>query len=312
VPYGGTFRLETGERWTAIETSDFNLFARYLTEGADAIRPVLAERSAIGFNLLRVWTAFWGGPTFTAEIGRLIPSEHPEMYAKLQPFASLCASYGLYVEFTAFCADVVPGHWESLGAALQDQTNVLIELVNEHGAYPSNLDPQDFQPLPGVVCSHGSSASQAVPVRPWWHYETSHWVNVYQWPRKCGHNSLEFSEGAENLPASHVPVIANENTRPDQDGNVNHFYDAAAGAALLCAGSAFHSPSGKKSALFDARDRSFAEAWVAGARSVRLEFQDGRYRHAAELEGPNAGATGERVYQRVLSDGRAETVHIRP
>jgi hypothetical protein len=211
------------------------------------------------------------------------------------------------VEFTAFCADVVPGHWESLGAALQDQTNVLIELVNEHGAYPSNLDPQDFQPLPGIVCSHGSSASQAVPVRPWWQYETSHWVNVFEWQRKTGHNSMEFSQGADQLAASHVPCLANENTRPDQDGNLHHFTDAAAGAALLCAGSGFHSPSGKKSALFSAHDRTFAEAWVAGCKSVNLAYQDGRYVHEIAMEGPE----DLRVYSRVNPDGSRETVEIR-
>lgn len=301
------FRLETGERWTAIECSDFALLQHFLEQGSDATRPVLEERAAVGFNLLRVWTAFWGGPTFTAEIGRLYPPEHPEMYERLPDFLALCASYGLYVELTAFCADVVPGHWEALGAVLPLCTNVLVELVNEHGAYPSNLNPQQFAPLTGVVCSHGSSASQAVPVRPWWDYETSHWVNVFEWQRKTGHNSMEFSQGADQLPASHVPCLANENTRPDQDGNINHFHDAAAGAALLCAGSGFHSPSGKKSALFDARDRAFAEAWVAGCRSVNLDYQDGRYHHPIELEGPD----DLRVYQRILADGSAFAVRIR-
>jgi hypothetical protein len=307
VPSGGCFRQKTGERFTAIECSDFNLYGRYLQEGEDVVRAVLEERASIGFNMLRVWTAYWGPPQFEAEIGRLVPAEHPEMYQRLPDFLLLCASYGLYVELTAFTGNVIAGHWDALGAVLPDCPNVLLELVNEHGAYPSDLDPQQFAPLPGVVCSHGSSASQAVPVRPWWHYETSHWVNVFEWQRKTGHNSMEFCQGAEALPASHVPCLANENTRPDQDANEMHFYDAAAGAALLCAGSCFHSQSGKKSALFDARDRDYAEAWVTGCESVNLDYQDGRYRHASELEGED----DLRVYQRVNPDGTRETAVIR-
>jgi hypothetical protein len=307
VPTGGSFRLKTGERFTAIQCSDFNLYGRYLQEGDDVVRAVLAERADVGFNLLRVWTAYTGGPKFTAEIGHLVPAEHPDYYDRLPGFLALCASYGLYVELTAFTGDVIPGHWEALGAVLPNCSNVLLELVNEHGAYPSNLDPRRFAPLEGVVCSHGSSASQAVPVRPWWHYETSHWVNVYEWQRKTGHNSMEFCVGADGLVASHVPCLANENTRPDQDANEIHFYDAAAGAALLCAGSCFHSPSGKKSALFSDHDRDCAEAWVAGCQSVNLDYQDGRYRHAIELEGDD----DLRVYQRVNPDGTRETVVIR-
>jgi hypothetical protein len=74
------FKLETGERFTAVENSDFNLFGRYLTEGEDVVRQVLAERQAIGFNMLRVWSEYQGNATFTAEIGRLVPAEYPAYY----------------------------------------------------------------------------------------------------------------------------------------------------------------------------------------------------------------------------------------
>jgi hypothetical protein len=308
VPTGGVFRLETGARWTAIECSDFNLFGRYLIEGADAIRPVLKERADIGFNLLRVWSEYQGNAQFTADIGRLVPSEHPTYYDELAPFFARCASYGLYVELTVFTGTGIPGHWENIGNTVirKGVTNVLLELANEVNAHPS-IDPTAYQPIPGVLCSHGSNGAQSIPVRPPWHYETAHWNDTNEWWRKVGHNAWEFTEGADQLPASHVPTLSNETTRPDHDGTLHHFYDAAAGAALLCAGSCFHSQSGKKSALFSDFDRPFAEAWVAGARSVNLEFQEGRYVHAMELEGP----TDLRVYQKILPDGRRETVRIR-
>jgi hypothetical protein len=120
---------------------------------------------------------------------------------------------------------------------------------------------------------------------------------------------MELSQGdAEgNIKPSGVPVIANENTRPDRDGNIAHHQDAAAGCALLIAGSCLHSASGKRSALFSAADRPFAEAFVRGARSVNLEFQEGRYSHDGSQEGPS----DLRVYQKILADGRRETVRIR-
>jgi len=102
-----------------------------------------------------------------------------------------------------------------------------------------------------------------------------------------------------------IPVSANENTRfPDRDDSPAHAYDAAAGAALLCAGACFHSVGGKRSALWTGRELECAQAWVAGARSVPLAFQRGSYqRHEP----------GEflRVYSRTLPDGRAWTVRIR-
>lgn len=309
APTGAVFRLETGERFTAIECSDFNLFGRYLVEGEDVVREVLKERAALGFNLLRVWLAYGPGtPAFAAEVGRLVPSEHPEMYGRIPEFARLASAYGLYLELTAFTGGPIQGHWEQIGAALQGVTNAIVELTNENNAHPG-IDPRAYQPIPGVVCSHGSNGSQAAPVRPPWQYEVFHTNDAFEWWRKGGHNGMEFSAGdAEGqIVPSHVPVIANENTRPDRDGNLNHFYDAAAGAALLIAGSCFHSASGKKSALFGDADRAFAEAHVRGAQSVDLACQEGAYRHAAELEGPN----DLRVYQKVYSDGRRYTVTIR-
>jgi hypothetical protein len=259
--------------------------------------------------MLRVWSEYQGNATFTAEIGRLVPSEWSRYYGSLVDFAKLASAYGLYVELTVFTGTGIGGHWGNIGFAAQQVTNVILELANEVNAHPS-INPAEYQKITGVSCSHGSNGSQAVPVRPAWDYETAHFNDAFQWPRKVGHNSMEYSVGAEALPASGKPCIANENTRPDRDGNVNHFYDAAAGAALLCAGSCFHSQSGKASRLFDGRDLEFAKAWVAGAKSVPLSAQSGPYKHRADLEGPNAGATGERVYQR--GNDPAAIVRIRP
>lgn len=303
VTRGSVFALENGERFTAIECSDFNLFGRYLSEGADAIRPVLEERSALGFNMLRVWSEYQGNATFTAEIGRLVPSEWPDYGTRLDQFFTLCAAYGLYVELTVFTGTGIAGHWETVGLVARQHTSVILELANEVGAHPS-INPANYQPIAGVLCSHGSNGSQATPVRPAWDYETFHTNDAFEWWRKGGHNGMELSAGAEGIEASHKPVLANENTRPDRDGNITHHEDAAAACALLIAGSCFHARSGKNSTLFG-QDRPFAEAFVRGAMSVNLGYQDGRY----VREDPGADL---RVYSKVLPDGRRETVRIRP
>ncbi len=91
------FMVGDDTRFTAIQATDFALLARYLREGSVAIRAVLQQRQQCGFNMLRVWTLF-----DVPGIGRLIPSEDPNIYQNIPPFLALCAEYGLYVELTVF------------------------------------------------------------------------------------------------------------------------------------------------------------------------------------------------------------------
>lgn len=67
VVNGAFFALATGERWTAIQCSDFNLLNRW-QHGEDIV-PVLEQRRAAGFNLLRVWTLY---DLEAAHIGRFL------------------------------------------------------------------------------------------------------------------------------------------------------------------------------------------------------------------------------------------------
>ena len=287
VVSGQFLAREDGTRFTAIECSDFNLLARF-SAGED-IRPILKQRSDLGFNLLRVFTLMhlsqWG-------IGDLDPCP----YDKIKAFCKLCAKFGLYVEFTAYTSTWRADHWSRLGQALAGVTNAICELVNENDQVANHIETDGFQPLPGLLCSHGSNGSQAAPVSPIWHYATFHTNDAFEWQRKVGHNAMEIWNG---------PTLSNENTRfPDKDSSLEHSYDAAAGAALLCAGSCFHSVSGKRSTVWEGAELELARAWAAGARSVPLEFQLGRY---VRLEPGNF----LRVYQRVLADNRAWTVRIR-
>lgn len=287
VVNGHVFQLETGQPFTAIQCSDFNLFNRY--QSGEDITPILQQRSKAGFNMLRVWTLY----NLTG-IGTLLTPD----YTKIPAFLQLCARYGLYVEFTAYTSTELVPHWGWLVAAVQGQTNCLLELVNE-GDLPVNaIDMSRYTKPTGILASRGSCGSEGLP--PWgaWDYCTFHTNGANEEQRKVGHNAMEVWNG---------PVITNETSRyPDVGMWVgadlfrqrNLAYDAAEGAALLCAGSCFHSVAGKTSVLWEGPTLEVARAWAAGARNVPLRCQHEAYRHRTDLE----TADLLRVYQRGASE----------
>ena len=296
ITQGQFLRQDDGKYWTAIQCSDFNLLNKYLNN--EQIEPILIQRAIAGYNLLRVWTLF-----DIPGIG-LCPSID---YNRIPDFVSLCAVYGLRVEFTAYTGINDPDHWDRLcQAALKCKPRPLLELVNELSENTNEPDSKGrifelerFKQAPApLLSSHGSNGSERSPVTPHWSYAIMHYNDAYEWQRKVGHNSMEIWNG---------PTLANENTRyPDKTRNSQYAYDAAAGAALLCAGSCFHSVHGKSSELWTAEELGFAKLWANGAKSVDLLCQEGRYVHPIDME----GTTYLRVYQRVLDNGRAFTVYI--
>ena len=289
----GQFFRQGGKRFTAIGASDFFLLGRYLN-GED-IEPVLQQRASAGINMLRVWTrmqlAQYG-------IGDCTLAMHPDLYDRIPAFLRLAAQYGLYIEFTAYTGreDYDPQHWNRLIAAVRDETNVLLELVNENDQSGNRLpDIGMFQRPIGILASHGSNGSEQRPVEPFWDYATFHTNGAFEEVRKIGHNAWEVWHG---------PTYTNETSRyPDVGMWAGKTlaeatilaYDAAAGAALLCAGSAFHSRLGKRSVLWDQDTLAVAQAWAAGAQSVPFDCQSGPYRHPQEEEDPEQHL---RIYRR--------------
>ena len=294
VADGQFFRLAGGDRFTAIECSDFLLYQRFLN-GED-LTAVLTQRRDLGFNMVRVFGMYNGS------LGHFIPAEYGERYfTELPAFYALLARYGLYGEFTANAdsrtvfqnAAQQLAVWMRLGTIFPGITSSLVECVNENDQTINALWA-DLPRMLNVLCSHGSNGSQALPVRPWWDYETFHTNGAPGWWRK-GHNGMELSVGADGVVASHVPCLVDEQTRPDADRNIEHFREAGAVEALLTAGGCFHSISGKASVLFSGIDLEAAIAFVAGARSVPVSCQPGDYRLLNRGE-PNAGE--RRVYNR--------------
>lgn len=281
VTVGQYFRLETGERFTWIGASQFNLLNRF--RNGEDITPILTQLRDLRFNAVRVFTVYDICPTGAGcqAIGRSAPT--PDLYAAIPYFAAKLASYGLYAELVGFTGPygLIPTdeakvqHWESLMAASQGLPNITLELVNEYD-HPANVGiPISRLRRPtGNISSHGSGTQDQEPLKPFWDYATYRPGSGNEWMRKVAHNGMEDVADKYN-----IVTVANETTRfPDNDGNAQHAFDAAAGAALLSAGAVYHSVEGKSSVPWTGVSLEAAKAWAQGANSVPLHCQGQGYR----------------------------------
>jgi hypothetical protein len=306
----GVFFRNHGARWTSIACSDFTSIKAAL-EGVDQ-RWLLDDRAALGFNELRQWLL---NESVVGQVyaGGIQPKQYPDFYERVRRYWELCGSYGFAIEATAFtsCIPLMPNvddqvrHWERTQEAARGLAHVRLELVNEYDWGDGQNSPHEslwsMRPI-GIIASSGSAVAGAQTATPVWDYGSYHSNGLSEWQRKCAHNAME--DVADKF---HIPGTSNENMRcPDDDDNPLRFHDAAAGAALLCAGACFHSQSGKYSRPFDAIERACAQAWCDGARSVPLEFQAGVYARHDELNSD----TVLRAYTRTLPDGRSHLVLI--
>lgn len=275
--------------WHAAMCSDFDALNKH-RHGVN-IDPVLQQRADIGFNVLRVWSAY-----DLANIGTCVPDD--ALYAAIPAFLDRCARFGLYVELTAFTGpypyfatdDAFVAHWDRLVAACAGKTNVWLELVNEYDNAPNAGVPFDrlAQPPAPLLASHGSAIQDAGPKEPFWSHSGYHPDRANEWQRKPGHNTMEWADHSGR------PCVANECIRfPDEENNPTKAFDAAAGAALLCAGACFHSVHGKNSTLWDADELANARAWVDGIRSVDLDCQNYPYVHLFDREDPEPWSEGD-------------------
>lgn len=284
------FKTVSGRPWTQIGCSDFRLLQRFLI--GDDIRPLLAERAACGFNQLRVFL-------MCDLMFKLYPQTYPDFFPRLQAFLQLLAVYGLGAELTVLvdATRVMPAvveqvqFWLHVGDAVRGIPGVMLELVNENDQGINAVAVIAFPRITGVLCSRGSNGADAPPVGcswnlnpdgsiagpridlPPWDYVSQHPSRPADWPRRVGHNTMQWAD------ATHTPATTNETCRPDQGRGAipSDFFDAAANAALLCAGATFHSDSGKFSKPFTAAELACAKAWVQGALAVPQDYRKGRY-----------------------------------
>lgn len=300
---GQFFRTDDGTH-TVIGCSDFLLFAKFV-RGED-IADVVAERRVLGFNDLRVFLGMKGG------LGDFDPRPHLD---RLPEFCALLGASGLRLEFTfgdwlRWCPD--PADQRRLlhnveQAMLPCAAWTRIEGMNE-GDNKANLAEGLLNETldPSILWCLGSRIQDAGTMEPVKRYATYHPQRTSDWPRKCGHNAYEVANHYR------VPCVSNETTRPDEDRRASSFFDAAANATLLCAGAVFHSTAGKTSSLFTDEERHCAEAWIAGANAVPLQYQRGSYTAGHLHDSPVVYRPGMWSHARLLGNEACLSVPQNP
>jgi hypothetical protein len=126
-------------------------------------------------------------------------------------------------------------------------------------------------------------------------YLTLHTERKPEWPRTA--RALgELRDGFDAFRGVRVPVVGDEPTGfaevPRGDSRSDNADDAryyAATAALMGAGSTFHSDDGIASRMLGPKQKTAAIAWFTAARWVPVSAQFAPYQRGSEFGGPGIG-----------------------
>lgn len=293
-----------GYLWGWYGFSDFALFQRFL-HGED-ITPQLKQRVSVGANTLRVFAMFnAAGIGAASGLGELRPATYADYYARLGSFLDLTASFGLRVELVALAdaQDLLPRfedqrtHLEQVAAVLFTHPLTFLEVCNE--PFKNGCDVERLEPtartagVPYALGTYDVAAGQESIAHG--QYLTLHTERKAEWPRTA--RALgELRDGFDVFRGVHVPVVGDEPTgfaevaRGDsrsatpEDGR--YF---AATAALMGAGSTFHSDDGIASRLLGPVQLEAAREWFAAARWVPVDAQFSAYQRGAAGGGAGVG-----------------------
>lgn len=314
---GEFFRTSDNQPWSQYGVTDFRLLQMELQgENTDAI---IDDRKGLGFNLHRI--------LMMADMMFKLSPGTPGYWDAFRRLRDKLRNKGQRAEWVVFAdaTRVIPALSTQQAYARQVNVEVvgnfdLLELVNENDQTVNSIAALAF-PRFSNLCSRGSNGADAPPVgcsfitdgngqvigmrvdvTPW-DYVPQHPSRPADWPRRVGHNTMEWADEA------HVVGMTNETCRPDQGGGpvVSDFFDAAVNAALLCGGATFHSDGGKFSRIFSGPDRACAEGWMRGARVVGLDYRLGRYVGNQSHEMPIEWREGDssRAHARLLGNRAA-------
>jgi hypothetical protein len=301
---GKWFKLADGSRHFIKDATSFQSFKFFADGNFDALDAHFSQLREAGYNCHRVFLSCRN--LFSLELSV------DEMVDLLPRYVIYAAGHGLRANLVAFADTVLIGwsqeelekRWLAYGASLQSvvEYGPLISLVNEVTEAPNVIpDVTRFGKIPNILCSRGSRGSRGAPVRPWMDWEEYHNNNEVQHWREA-HNAMEFCEGAEGITPSGAPMHMSETKRIDNDPVVSHHRDSAQCAKLLIAGFCFHCKSLRYSEVLTGQELEAMLACVEGMDSISTDCQPGNYKHRSDLERPDAGATGERAYQRGDND----------
>lgn len=254
--------VANGQRHTIVGCTDLMLAWRYDLEGADAIRPVLAERQACGFNNLRV---LW-----QKDIGNTGHSPWQMPTEKMAPFLALAQDYGFYVQgvILADCQVVNPnqldqwGRVDAVRAATAGIDNHIEQLGNEYSK--NGFDPRQFA-RPKDRLAANASNTEGGPYAPFWDFmcfsgqrsPLNHAIREY--------GPIEFMYG-DVVAGVEIPAVCDEGMKPEKDSSDPRDFERAGAQARSACGGRFHSDAGTagNSRLFTDTERACAQAFVFG------------------------------------------------
>ncbi len=321
-PQYGTGRLHVSGKvivddahtiWPWYGATDFLLYKRYL-DGED-ISALLADRAALGVNLLRVLG-------MAQTIAAFHPQDYPGYYSTLPGFCSLLLAHGFQLELTVFAdaQSVIGGnlgllrsHFQRVVDALHGVPNVFLELVNEWTQ--NGITPTDFVRPSGIISSRGSGIAGDYPPTPPWDYCTYHVPRDGEWPRKASHIREIRDDGGYNRPVvQDEPMGAGETDQPNRRSTVaNDFFYFGATSQMMGAGSTFHSDCGILSTLLTPTQHACGVAQLSGARAIPPETQLWAYTRGGLANNPivHSDALSLRTYSK-YTESSAVCVVIRP
>ena len=252
---GRRFVDEAGSEWVWKGTTDF-LLGHRLANGEN-ITPIIEQRMAAGANVFRVLGMAHNIADFI--LG----------WVGLVNLAGLLRTYNAYLELTVF-ADAqykMPSqldqrtHFDLAVAALRNEPNVFLELVNE---YPQNgVSPAGFIAPHELLAAQGSGLGDRGPAWPGWSYHTFH--ERRDWPKVIGaavdgfdiSTGLPYFENGVARVYKVAPIVFDEGigfAEFDQPGRRSTDSRLARLMALsyrlLGAGGTFHSEAGLRSELW--------------------------------------------------------------
>lgn len=316
---GLLIRRTDGTIFPWVGASDFSLFARYAR--GENILPILDQRITIGFNILRVFGMFDHigiGGTQGSNLGEFSPANTPDYYVKLRAFADLLASKGIRFEFVYF-ADAEPrsdgsgglmpdpnakrNHIQQVYASLLGTWNVTHEMCNE--CFKNFNDPINYS-IEAVL----GLRAYGIEILDVGQETINHldYIGLHdherkpEWPRTA-RSIAEIRDGFSWDPqspkiyqGSRTPVAGDEPmgfAEIFRDGaravDVNDAAYYAGVAALMGAGSTFHSDDGVGSRLFGPKQLEAAKAWAFAARWVPPEAQTAPYQRGGSGGGVGIG-----------------------
>jgi hypothetical protein len=261
-------------------------------------RAVLDEARGLGFNGVRVFAGDLAWAKQTAASAR----------AALPALLADAASRDLYVEVTAVTDSRggfdVEAHLRAVSDICASSSNCLIEAANEY-YHPTQSDAvQDPRRLSAIARRAIAGSLWSLGAPPFdqlqdgkWPIAAGDFITVHldrgrpRWEQLARLRAL-----AEIADVTNRPVISNEPIgaaeapqRHRRESDPDFFFALGALGRLLELGSVFHSEDGLHARPLGGNQRRCAEAFVAGASSIRTEA---RLRRAAKGEWPVVRITG--------------------